>query len=262
MSEPILHDRLPNPPWLEPTRWRLPGVLPLALEDWLIRDEMFAPQMALRDRLISECQGDVHALLPEALPAAQECFDLVLEALGQDKGYRVEAGRVVRPDGAGVSLDRSRPLITLGRLIQADLCIMQPAEDEHVLTGAILCFPAYWTLREKIGKPLMRVHRPVPEYDADMGKRVQRLFDAIRPDRLLWRTNANLHASPELFTPKMEDAPDSRVPPGAMAFVRSERQVLRKLPRTGATIFSIHTYMVRVADLDAEAKAEIAKLSL
>jgi hypothetical protein len=257
----VLQSSLPDPPWLTPARWRLPGTMPLPLEDWIIRDDVFAEQMALRDDLIAHNRDAVHALMPDAIPAARECYDLVLDALRTDPGYRFGADHVTRPDGITVKLEPDAPLLTLGRLIQADLCLMESGPDGHVLTGAILCFPAYWTLSEKIGRPMIRIHRPVHEYDEDVARRVQRMFDALRPDRLLWRANANIHASGALFAPKRESDPERRVPQDAGKFVRSERQILRKLPKTGATVFSIHTYMVRIENLSDAARQELWRLS-
>ncbi len=57
--------------------------------------------------------------------------------------------RVRRPDGVEVRLDSRFPLVTLGRLVQEDLCLMEKQGEESVLTGAILCFPASWTLGQK-----------------------------------------------------------------------------------------------------------------
>lgn len=234
---------------------------PLALKDWLIRDEVFAEQMALRDELIASRPEDVHDLLPCARAAAEECYDAVLTALQADPGYRFEVDRIIRPDGLSIMPDRENPLLTLGRLTQADFCLMEEGPEGHVLTGAILCFPAYWTLAEKIGRALPGIHRPVHEYDDDVTRRVQRLFDAIRPERLLWRTNANIHASPDLFTPKREDDAEHRVAPEAGKYIRSERQILRRLPRTGVIVFSIHTYMVSIDSLEPEARNTLDRLT-
>lgn len=228
---------------------------------WLIRDEVFDGQMALRDALIASRQNEVHALLPSAHAAAIECYDLVLHALRADDGYAWRENTITRPDGITVTLDRDQPLLTLGRLTQPDFCLLEGGPDGHVLTGAILCFPAYWTLAEKIGKTMLRIHKPVPEYDDDIGRRVQRLFDAARPDQLLVRANANLHVSPDLFAPKSESTPERRVAPGAARFVRSERQVIRKLPQSGATVFSIHTYMVAVDCLNSSARSTLNALA-
>ena len=53
----ILHQRLPVALWMAAHTLRLPGTVPIALEDWLQRDEVFGPQMALRDRLIAACEA-------------------------------------------------------------------------------------------------------------------------------------------------------------------------------------------------------------
>ncbi|MEM7718167.1 MAG: heme-dependent oxidative N-demethylase subunit alpha family protein, partial [Pseudomonadota bacterium] len=83
----------------------MPGTLPLTPENWLIRDEAFEAQMALRDRLIADRPGEVHTLLPSALPAARECYNAVLSTLRSDRGYQFGAGEVRRPDGVTVPLD-------------------------------------------------------------------------------------------------------------------------------------------------------------
>lgn len=260
MDTIVLHERLATAPWMDPALWRLPGVKPLDPDHWLIRDEAFAAQMALRDRLIGERLGLVHALLDTGRAAALECLGLVLDTLARDNGYAISGETVTRPDGVTVTIDRDAPLITMGRLMQADVCLMQDGPEGHVLTGAILCFPASWTLAEKIGRPLMGIHGPVPEYDAEVGARVQRLFDAIRPDRLLWRANAVQHHDPSLFHPRSESDPPSvrRAGPGGR-YIRSERQTLRRLPGTGAVVFTIHTTVVAIDSLSDAQRASLTE---
>lgn len=248
MTQPILQCSLPYAPWMDPSAWRLPGTQPLDPATWLVTDDAFESQMSHREHLIAARPDAVHALLPEAEAAASECLDAVLHFLPNLTGYLVEERGVTRPDGARVEIDRTAPLITIGRLIQEDVCLMLPTPGEHVLGGAILCFPASWTLSQKFGRPLMRIHAPVPKYDEDVGKRVQRLFDAIRADRPMWRANAHLEDSPELFAARREEEPHpgkSDRPP----YLRSERQTLMRLPETGAVVFTIHTWMVAVRSL-------------
>ncbi|MGR3813194.1 MAG: heme-dependent oxidative N-demethylase family protein, partial [Cognatishimia activa] len=150
---------------------------------------------------------------------------------------------VARPDGRAVALNYKDPLGTLAQLVQEDFCILQKQGNEHVLTGALLCFPASWTLAEKFMRPLVRIHKPVRSYDANIAKRVQRLFDGVRVGRPVWRFNALHYADAELFHPRTEDAPredDHR----EQSFLRSERQVIMRLPETDAVVFAIHTYVV------------------
>lgn len=244
---------------MNPPTWKLPGIQPLEPETWLVVDDAFAAQMARRKALMEDRLDKVHALLPEARPAAKECLDAVLTFLSARPDYGIDAQIVRRPDGVSIEIDRENPLITLGQIIQEDICLMLPGEDEHTLGGAILCFPASWTLAQKIGRPLMRIHEPVAKYTDDVGKRVQRLFDAIRVENPMWRANAHLEDSPELFTPRLEDAPH---PPKSAAppYLRSERQTLMRLPDTDAVVFGIHTWMVSVENLTPDQRGTLDRV--
>lgn len=235
---------------MDPRTARLPGVLPLQGESWICVDDAFAGQMAERDRLITGSPDKVHALQDRAIPAAQELYATVLDALGRRDDYTVTQSSVIRPDGCEVSLDPDHPLLTLGRLVQEDLCLLEQDQSEHVLTGAILCFPASWTLAQKLGQPLTRIHTPVATYDADIAKRVQRMFDAVRSEQPLWRANSLIYDDPTLHQPRLEG--ERRPQPITKIYARSERQSFVRLPVTRAVVFAIHTYVVRMADLAPE----------
>lgn len=223
----------------------LPGMAPMAPDDWIWVDDAFGPQVAERERLLRERRADVLALDDSARAAADELLDTILGHLDAHPGYEVTAGQVRRPDGVWVTLDRDDPMGTLCILVQQDLCILQKYGDEHVLTGAALCFPSYWTLSEKIMRPMVRIHLPVEIYDENIARRVQRLFDGIKPGRPMWRFNAHTYDDPTLFTPRREADRYPREKKTDGAFLRSERQTLWRLPETGAVIFGIHTFMVR-----------------
>ena len=235
---------------MDPRTSRLPGVLPLIGEDWTCVDDAFKGQMAERDRLIEAHPDLVHALQPNAVDAAVELYDMVIDTLTTRSGYTVAHDCVQRPDGITVPLDRTKPLLTLGRLVQEDFCLLQHQDGEHVLTGAILCFPASWTLSQKIGHPMTRIHAPVPPYDAEIAKRVQRMFDAIRAEQPLWRANSLIYDDPTLHQPRLEG--ERRPTPVARIYARSEKQFFVRLPKTRAVVFAIHTYVVRIADLTSD----------
>jgi hypothetical protein len=253
-----LQARLPYTPWADAALRRLPGIQGAEPADAFTSDEAYAGQMAQRDRLIAERSGDVLAMSANGRASANELLAFALAEASQRSGYTVSHRSVTRPDGKIVPIDYDAPLATIGRLFQQDFCVMQKPEggEEHVLTGAVLCFPGGWTLAEKIGHPLFRIHRPVPDYGEDLGRRVQRLFDALRPGRALWRANAHFSASPELFTPAREADPKPIRNP-ELPYLRSERQVLFRLSQSGAVVFSIHTIMIHSSDLTAEQVASL-----
>lgn len=257
---PILQRRLPVAPWMADHTLRLPGTVPVPLADWLQRDEVFAEQMAARDYLIAERPAAVHVLADGARPAAEELLGLVLSHLDGVPGYARDGASMRRPDGVVVPLG-GEPLLAAGRLVQEDLVLLERPEgaEEHVLTGAILCFPSNWTLAEKFGKGLVRIHLPVDRYDEGVARRVQRLFDAIRPEAPIMRANLLLYSDPALFNPRHEFARHTPEP-GAAEYVRVERQTLLRLPVTRAVVFSIHTYMVRPEALTPEQRATLARV--
>jgi dimethylamine monooxygenase subunit A len=254
----VLQSSLPFAPWMDPRTSRLPGVLPLDGDHWLRVDDAFAGQMAIRDALIADDPASVHDLRAEGRAAADELYATILHHLTTQPGYRIGAHDALRPDGVNLPLDAATPLLTLGRLVQEDLCILLPHGDEHVLMGAILCFPASWTLAQKIGRPLSGIHSPVPSYDDRIRTSVQRMFNAIRVEQPLWRANSLLYDDPTLHQPRTEGA--RRPGPVAKTYVRSERQCLLRLPETRAVVFTIHTYVVLRSTLSADAEAAVLAL--
>jgi dimethylamine monooxygenase subunit A len=258
MNEVILQDRLFDAPWGEPSFRRLPGMRPVGADDWILVDEAHAGQMALRDRFLAERRGEVVAELPEAAEAAAEVLELVLATLARRADFKFAPASVTRPDGVSVPVDPGDPFGTVGRLVQADVCLLEKRGDEHVLTGAVLVFPSGWTLGQKIGRPLMRIHAPVAPYDAETGRRVERLFDGLRPGRPLMRANVLWHGSTALHQPRREGEPKPLAARGDR-YLRSERQCLVRLPRTGSVIFTIHTCIVEAARLAPGERAALAR---
>ena len=201
-------------------------------------DEAYSTQIQLRETLLKHQRDKVLRLAPEAFAAAQELLGMALGFATAHLGFERHKDRIICPDGRLVLIDDQDPLATLGRALQNDFCLLQPRGAEHLLTGAILCFPASWTLAEKFMHPLSRIHVPVPSYDANITKRVQRLFNGIQVGRPLWRCNYLHYDAPDLFHPRMEADPRSGVSEGAGPYIRSERQTLCRLPKTGAVVLA------------------------
>lgn len=219
---PILQDQIPADQRAA-AGMPLPRMQPVR-GGWLRKDEAFSAQLAEKARLLQVRRSDVLVMLPEAAPACAEALGVICASLG------VPLQGAMRDD----------PLWAISQHIQEDICILEKRGHAHVLTAALLCFPAGWTLSEKIGRPLMRIHKPVAAYDDQIGGRVQRLFDGVQPGQPLWRANLLRYADPTLYQPHKEDAPRSDTPDRA-AFERSERQTVLRLPKTNAVVFAIHT---------------------
>lgn len=253
--ETVLQSSLPFAPWVNPATRRLPGTMPAGPRGWLMVDDAYAGQMALRRRLIAEETPRVHALTSRAEEAAAELYEAVLDLL-PDLGVTVSDGQATGPDGVPVPLDPAAPLLSLGRVVQEDLCIMQEGESgEYDLTGAVLCFPSGWTLAEKIGRPMIRIHVPVKKYDPELARRVGRLMEGVQPGRPMLRGTAHWSGAP-LFNPRTEA--QGNTPGDHRPLIRVERQCLLRLPRTRAVAFTIHTFAVRPEALSPEQAKALA----
>ena len=228
----------------------LPGIQPLQRSDWLQIDEAYDQQIAERERLLSAARGAVVQMSEAARPASEELLDQVLEELGHRADFTVQGTWVRRPDDVWVEIDRGDPLGVLARLVQEDLCLLQKIGDEHVLTGAVLCFPASWSLEEKFMRPLIEIHAPVDSYDDNIARRVQRLFDGVKPDRPLWRFNLLRYVDPTLHQPRSKLARRNTDDGQDFKYFRSERQCVLRLPKTDAVVFSIHTYVLENRDVN------------
>jgi hypothetical protein len=205
--------------------------------------------MALRDRLIAEKREHVLARTEGSEAAEGETLETVLAHLPE--GFTRDGPRITRPDGEVVDLFGDTPLAVAGRLVQEDLCLLERPEGgyEHLLSAAILCFPASWTLAEKIGRPLGAIHGPVPDYDPDMAARVQRMFDAIRPG-----TPALAAERAALCQPRPAPARIRGRPARGGASRHALPALRTAMPpapaaRPGAIVFSIHTYVLPVTAL-------------
>ena len=216
----------------------LPGIQPLNGSDWLTVDAAYGAQMAERARFLAHRRDAVLACEPGAEDAVGELLDEVLALLQSRPDFEVCKNKVTRPDGIEAIVDRTAPLEMLGRLVTEDLCLLQKKGDAHVLTAALLCFPASWTLAEKFGKPLIALHAPVAEYDTALARRVQRLFDGVKVGQPIWRANLLKYDDPNLHQPRLENDRRAIASEGAR-YERSERQVLWRLPKTGAVVFTL-----------------------
>lgn len=214
-----------GPPWLAMGTGRIDEAA------WLLPDERRDEELALRHQLLDERRDDVVGDVGGTEGAAAEVLELVL---------RWE--RDHRPDLAEVPVDeRGGSLEAAARRVQEDLVIMGRHADGHHLDAAVLCFPSHWRLRDKLGGSATAIHGPVPGYDVELAERVDRFLDRLRPGVLVARRNWSVHDDPALFSPEPPTDPDPVAVEdvGERLWLRSERQTLRALPRSGAVLFTI-----------------------
>ena len=221
-----------GPPWLSMGLGRADEA------SWLVVDDERDEQLALRTQLLAERHAEVFAARPGTEAAGTEVLDLVAGWLARNAPQVVAA-----PTEGTVAV---HPLEAAGRLVQEDLVVMVPRDGGYHLDAACLCFPSHWRLADKFEGSAASIHGPVPGYADDLEVRVDRYLDRLRPGSLSARRNWSVHDGPDLFAPVPPPArPIGRedVPTGL--WLRSERQTLRRLPDTGAVLFTIRVQQAR-----------------
>ena len=146
-----------------------------------------------------------------------------------------------------------------------DLCILQPVGEggEHRLTAAAVAFPTDWRLADKMGRSLLAIHAPIHGYSEQLNPGVEHFVRTLAPGPIFGRSNwFVVPTGASRYLP--DDDPADRFAgvdaanAGERLWVRSERQTLRRLPRTGALLFTIGVAAERLDRLSLRTVRHVA----
>ena len=240
----------------EPGPYRMAmGLMSVPEAEWFDIDEHYPAEVAERQRLLDERRTDVFGMEPGSNAACGETLTMLIEHLTRvHPDWFASDGITLhnRLTGAAWQLAADKPLELAGRLVQEDLCLIEPSLVGPRLTAAVVCFPSRWSLHEKLGRPLAEVHRRVPFYGDRLSRPVDRFMGHVRTGHIAARLNWSIMDDPALFQPtgKWRTAHDPTITEqnaGNRLFLRVERQTLRRLPASGAVLFGIRVHVYRLA---------------
>lgn len=232
-------DRPPYEPYVEasgPFRWRL-GLRPLDLADWIEIDDRYDDEIAHKHEVMRRHPDTAFLVDADAdvSAACDEVLHLVVEHLRRRVGGRFAESR------ADAAL---HPLDAAGRLVQEDLVVMVERHGELVCGGGSVCFPNRWDLASKVGLPMRDIHEPVARLNAELGDAIDRSLDRLVAERPFWRLGWGLLDTDELYQPlDGTGVARSEAASPAEYHLRVERETLRRLPATGAVLFTIRTHL-------------------
>ncbi|MBP1848916.1 heme-dependent oxidative N-demethylase family protein [Rhizobium halophytocola] len=224
------------------------GLSGLDPDRWIEPDGDLASQLAEKRRLAAERLDDILRSSTESLPAQRECLDMLGAYLARwhPNIYRRSADLMTIADSDAVDLadEAHPPIFTAGSLVQDDLVILERKTGGWTITAAHLAFPSSWSLAEKFLQPMDAVHAHVPGFSGGTRNAtlVNRIFDNLQPDLPVERFNWSINRAYALYHPpglkwtREQGEPEH-------AFIRVERQTLRRLPVTGAIVFTIRIYL-------------------
>ncbi|KAG5654646.1 hypothetical protein H0H81_009894 [Sphagnurus paluster] len=172
-----------------------------------------------------------------------------------------------------------RALEIAALLVQEDLALMIEGTDgRYYFQAGAITVAGFWRIQDKIGLPLDEIHTSgdVPRYKDKLQLSMERFFQRLAVDKPVARNNyffqvvkpscAEDEVDPEELgwaesSHGPEDAfvhahpahqPTRPTPTPATVRLRTERQTLRRLARSGAIVFTIRTYMTPIERLSKE----------
>lgn len=253
------------------------GLRTMNWDEWIELDNEFPKYHALKTQRILERGPKCSKTAPEAYDAALELLEelcsylperypslyqrLDVEKYGFTGMKNLLTNEVFNISERPLKED---PMQLAARTIQDDLALMieRPDGQYYLLAGSIL-LAGFWRLEDKFGMPLSEIHTSgdVPGYKTKLEKGMMNFFRRLQPHAPVLRNNYFIQVDDNLAWSHSIGSEDAEGIGWATAhksqivdehWFRSERQSLRRLPRTGAVAFTIRTYFVRVTEICSE----------
>lgn len=228
------------------------GLAPLDLAEWIEPDAHLATTLAERAALIRDKRDIVVCEEPDTRAAQRETLELLVAHLTArfPEQYRLQ-GRHLTVAATGQTFDldaeSEAPLVVAGQIVSDDLVLLRKGEAGYRLVAAVLCFPSAWSLTEKFGQSLDELHRAVPGYESKLARVMNRIFENLKVDQPVWRVNWSIYPDDERHHPESKERPrhwfEDPAHLAPEAFVRVERQTLRRLPESGDMLFTIRIHV-------------------
>lgn len=255
-------------------------------DDWIELDNQFPRFHADKTRRIAEREKKCCLTAPEAYDGALELLEELCDYLPQRYPTlykRTPTGIHNLWNNQTISLQKplaADPITLCGLLVQDDLAIMfEKADGQYYLLSGSILLAGFWRLIDKFGMPLSEIHTSgeVPGFKPKLEKGMMNFFRRIQPDKPVLRNNYfiqvdnNLAWSPSIGSEDSDHGDDGEGGDGGKRqkqahgwttaeknkaiehhYLRTERQSLRRLPRSGGVVFTIRTYFHPITEVAKE----------
>ncbi|KXG50707.1 GPI mannosyltransferase [Penicillium griseofulvum] len=247
------------------------GLRSMKWDEWIELDNHYLKYHADKARRIEERGSKCCHTAPEAMDAAIELLEELCTYLPErypSMFTKTATGISNKVTNETFNITQrplpEDPMATAARLVQDDLALMieRPDGEYYLLAGAIL-LAGFWRLSDKFGMRLSDIHTSgdVPQFKSKLEKGMMNFFRRLRPEEPVLRNNYFIQVDDNLAWSDSIGSEDTETVSWDTAeknraienhFFRSERQSLRRLPRSGAVVFTIRTYFEPVTRIVEE----------
>ncbi|MWL91948.1 MULTISPECIES: DUF3445 domain-containing protein [Cupriavidus] len=238
--------------------------------NWFDIDEHYAGEMAERDQALRNDPRRA-LVMPHMATAAWDALELYMETLSADYPEHFTLTR----DGdrwhwqnrlLGTAHDfvfgqagtlPCDPLEFIARQVQGDIALLDQRDGDLFMDAGVVTGPADWSLAFDAGMSFKQWHAPVPmAHELGVFDRALKYLLNIRSSEPVRRLNWTLTINPRLDTSPetyhLWGADRASVTPenaGRKVHLRVELQMMVRLPRSNALLFSIRTYLASMEEL-------------
>lgn len=252
------------------------GAKSLNLDNWIELDNQWTQY---HNEKLTRLAGE---LSPRLLKTSSEAFDAALETMELLSEYVVyrypslfeylfnsdgEKYIRIKTTGEVYPIKSDNPLKYASLLIQDDMAIMIEGVDDgqYYLKAGAIVIPGLWRLEDKFNKSLADIHLSgnVPQYAEKLHHSMDKFFQKMSPESPIYRfayfiqTDGALAWSAIMGPEETygEERYDNIAKPMLsieQIHLRTERQTLRRLPRSGAILFTLHPYVTPIVEIAKE----------
>lgn len=268
------------------------GIRTFEADDWLLIEDTYLDRIEEKTKITTNTHEkyeegkDLESLTVFTSeignPAISEFYDVVVQymcdrypqyfSLSEDttEMHNKITGETI-PAKSG-DIEPRKLLHYMVRTIEEDFIIMMPDASlddpeyghEYYFKAGVFGFAAGFDPKDKINKPLTAIHEPIPGYQSKLRMSMNRYFEKLPAGKFVGRANFSVQAHDKFYVDDdnkgyhlTEEEIRAAIPYDSLDFnkqvhYRSERQMLTRLPKTGAIVFTIRTYLHPFCDFKTQ----------
>ncbi|KAI5955277.1 hypothetical protein KGF54_001838 [Candida jiufengensis] len=269
------------------------GIKNLNYQDWLLIEPTYLSRLENKKQILNNCHPDhpkdkntrdsTLFITDEANDAVVDFYEIVMNYMLTkyptcfkliDNDQKIEnliTNKSYPRYGSGIDGIKLQEYLTEN--IEEDFIILlkdpkkihEKNGEEYFFKAGVFAFAAGFDPNDRFNMPLTFIHERIPGYETKLKLSMNKFFNRINPNQFVTRSNWSIQPHSKFYVDdnnKGHNLPDDyiqkAIPYKEMKFeeyyYRSERQVLTKLPKTEAIVFTIRTYLIPLNQVKAEGK--------